>query len=99
MNKHLEDPTPESINNFLKGWINTIPKHIRHDHGLCIGKLNTLVSSFTPNIIEVNEGSIYVHWTPYEILHMELRIMNDSITIKDYTYVIPPYYECTIKIY
>ena len=47
-------------------------------------------------IIDVKEMSIHVQLKPHTIVYMDLYIMEDSITIKDYTYVIPPVYECKI---
>jgi len=92
------EPTVESLTNFLKKWIDTIPRFVRHDHGLCIAKLNEFVNNNTLQIVESNNQRIHVQWKPHSEVHMELYIMKDSITIKDYTYVIPPFYQCTISL-
>ena len=96
MNSVFVNPTHESVTNFLKSWIKIIPRYIKHDHGLCIAKLNDLLTKATLQLISVKEMSIHVQWKPHTIVYMDLYIMNDSITIKDYTYVIPPFYECKI---
>jgi len=98
MNSIFINPTHESVTIFLKSWINTIPRYIKHEHGLCIAKLNELLTKSVLEVLQITEGSIHVQWKPYTIVNMDVYIMNDSITIKDYTYIIPPFYECTIKI-
>lgn len=98
MNTLFQNPTVEVVSGFLTWWVNKTPRYVKHDHGLCIVKLDELLKSSTLSITETTSESIHVQWMTNNILEMDLYIMNDSLTIKDYTYIVPPFYECTIKI-
>ena len=99
INTIFQEPTKENIKEFLTQWITTIPRHVKHEHGLCIAKLGEILKNHLIIILEKTEEYILIHWKPYTNVNMELRIMKDSIIIKDYTYIILPFYECSIKIF
>ena len=97
MNTLFQNPTIESVSGFLIWWVNKTPRYVKHDHGLCIARLDELLKNSRLAIVDVTSESIHVQWKK-DIIEMDLYIMNDSLTIKDYTYIVPPFYECTIKI-
>ena len=97
MNTLFQNPTVEVVSEFLTWWVNKTPRYVKHDHGLCIVKLDELLKNSRLAIIDATSESIHVQWKK-DIIEMDLYIMNDSLTIKDYTYIVPPFYECTIKI-
>jgi len=97
MNSLFEAPNIQAVSGFLTWWVNKTPKYVKHDHGLCIARLDTLLKYKPFSIVTNTPDSIHIQWKE-DIIEMDLYIMNDSITIKDYTYIIPPFYECTIKI-
>jgi hypothetical protein len=97
MDRLADNASTEDIIEFLKDWITKIPRYIKHDHGPCIVNLNKFITNFKPIIVEKTPDYIHIQWKLYDIIKIELRIMKDSIAIKDYTYIIPPYYECCIK--
>lgn len=99
MDKLSNTQNIEDIIEFLKDWIVKIPRYIKHDHGPCIVNLNKFITNYKPSIIESTPDNIHIQWKVYDIIKIDLRIMKDSIYIKDYTYIIPPYYECTINRY
>jgi len=98
MNTLFQSPTVEAVSGFLTWWVNKTPRYVKHDHGLCIVKLDELLKNSTLTITETTSESIRVQWMSNNTIEMDLYIMNDSLTIKDYTYIVPPFYECTIKI-
>lgn len=95
---HLLKPNMDLIDvkTFLRLVINRIPKHIKHDHGLCISNLNNLLTTEKFSILKSSHEQIDIIWTKEDTVNMEVFITIHSITIKDYTYIIPPFYTCTI---
>ena len=98
MNTLFQNPNVEVISGFLTWWVNKTPRYVKHDHGLCIVRLDELLKNSKLAIIDTTPESIHVQWKTDNTIQMDLYIMNDSLTIRDYTYIIPPFYECTIKI-
>jgi hypothetical protein len=79
---------------YLRLVINRVPKHIKHEHGLCITNLGFLLDSQPFTILSATHEQVDIQWKTEAVL-MDVSLTSNNITIKDYTYIIPPFYKCT----
>ena len=84
------------VKSFLRHIINKTAKHIKHDHGLCISNLSSLIDKEPFTILKATNEQIDIVWKKDTQILMEANVRIESITIKDYTYVIPPFYTCQL---
>ena len=88
---------PEEIRDMIISYIDSVPGSTRDSYGLMLPKMRHFLTLTLPTITVIS-GKVILDLITYGTRSATIELDENIITFRDYTYIIPPYYECSMHL-